>query len=90
MCHHVDPMADDQIEVTATAGQALRLWRLKRELTQAAAGLELGCSAQVVAYLERGKHTPSLDVAVRIQTIVAIPCAAWVVPPAAADATAPE
>jgi len=49
----------------------------ERDLDDEAAGEAVGGSRSQMSKLRRGKSRPSLDVAVRIEQIFGVPCAAW-------------
>lgn len=65
------------MQIELTTGEQLRIWRRRAKLTLEAASELLGCVAATLSNIERGKQSPALQTAVRIEEHAGIPCKAW-------------
>jgi transcriptional regulator with XRE-family HTH domain len=57
--------------------RALAAWLSSSELTQRDVAEALGTTTQMVQHWMRGRHTPSLVIAVRIRDLAGIPVESW-------------
>ena len=60
-----------------TGSRALEAWLTASSLTQRDVADALGTTTQMVQHWMRGRHTPSLVIAVRIRNLTGIPVDSW-------------
>ncbi len=54
-------------------GNCLKVWRAKRDITQADLAMEVGLSRQTINSIEKGKFIPSALSAMRISRFFGVP-----------------